>query len=83
MILQVWISYANFELSIQSENGENVKNARKVYSDGNKSLKNNNVKEERLMLLESWQEMEVWNSNISQRYIETKILSSQSMISDR
>ncbi|XP_022335199.2 crooked neck-like protein 1 [Crassostrea virginica] len=56
--VKVWISYANFELSIQSENGENVKNARKVYSDGNKSLKNNNVKEERLMLLESWQEME-------------------------
>lgn len=34
-------------------------NTRKVYSEGNKSLKNINEKEERLMLLESWQEMEV------------------------
>lgn len=56
--VKVWISYANFELSIQSENGENVTNARKVYSEGNRSLKNINEKEERLMLLESWQEME-------------------------
>lgn len=56
--VKVWISFANFELSIQSENGENVINARKVYSEGNKSLKNINEKEERLMLLESWQEME-------------------------
>lgn len=56
--VKVWISFANFELSIQSENGENVINTRKVYSEGNKSLKNINEKEERLMLLESWQEME-------------------------
>lgn len=56
--VKVWISFANFELSIQSENGENVINSRKVYSEGNKSLKNINEKEERLMLLESWQEME-------------------------
>lgn len=56
--VKVWISFANFELSIQSENGENAINARKVYSEGNKSLKNINEKEERLMLLESWQEME-------------------------
>lgn len=55
----MWISFANFELSIQTENGENVINTRKVYSEGNKSLKNINEKEERLMLLESWQEMEV------------------------
>lgn len=56
--VKVWISFANFELSIQSENGDNVINTRKVYSEGNKSLKNINEKEERLMLLESWQEME-------------------------
>ncbi|XP_061172995.1 crooked neck-like protein 1 [Saccostrea echinata] len=56
--VKVWISFANFELSIQSEEGSNVKNSRKVYSEGNKSMKNNNEKEERLMLLESWQEME-------------------------
>lgn len=56
--VKVWISFANFELSIQTENGENVINTRKVYSEGNKSLKNINEKEERLMLLESWQEME-------------------------
>ncbi|XP_062621524.1 crooked neck-like protein 1 [Saccostrea cucullata] len=56
--VKVWISFAHFELSVQSEDGSNVKNARKVYSEGNKSMKNNNEKEERLMLLESWQEME-------------------------
>jgi hypothetical protein len=33
--------------------------ARKVYGEGNKSMKNNNKKEERLMLLESWRDMEV------------------------
>ncbi|KAK3093532.1 hypothetical protein FSP39_016867 [Pinctada imbricata] len=54
--VKVWISFAHFEKSIETE--DRLENTRKVYSDANKALKKAGEKEERLMLLESWQEFE-------------------------
>ena len=54
---QVWISYAQFELSV--DGSDNVKRATDVYQQANKTFKQANEKEERLMLLDSWKEFEV------------------------
>ena len=55
---QVWISYAQFELSV--DGSDNVKRATDVYQQANKTFKQANEKEERLMLLDSWKEFEVY-----------------------
>ena len=68
----MWISYAQFELSVGTNEGaeteegassqrppSNISKARAVYADANKRLKDCQDKEERLMLLESWKEFEV------------------------
>lgn len=57
ILLQVWISYAQFELSLDTENCK--EKARSVYKEGCNSLKETNEKEERLMLLENWKDYEV------------------------
>ncbi|KAL6486665.1 hypothetical protein MHYP_G00060570 [Metynnis hypsauchen] len=54
--VKVWISYAQFELSVDSE--DRLQRCRQVYEEANKSLRNCEEKEERLMLLESWREFE-------------------------
>lgn len=54
--LQVWISYAKFELSIDSP--ERLQKCRQIYEEANKSMRSCEEKEERLMLLESWRDFE-------------------------
>lgn len=54
--LQVWISYAKFELSV--DDGERLQKSRQIYEEANKSMRSCEEKEERLMLLESWRDFE-------------------------
>lgn len=53
---QVWISYAKFELSIDSP--DRLQKCRQIFEEANKSMRNCEEKEERLMLLESWRDFE-------------------------
>lgn len=54
--IKVWLSYAKFESSLETEEG--VENCRKVYERSNNALKNGSDNEERSMLLEAWREFE-------------------------
>ncbi|XP_051954682.1 crooked neck-like protein 1 [Xyrauchen texanus] len=54
--VKVWISYSQFELSIDSE--DRLQRCRQIYEEANKSLQGCEEKEERLMLLESWRTYE-------------------------
>eukprot|EP00057_Strongylocentrotus_purpuratus_P011966 XP_011666440.1 PREDICTED: crooked neck-like protein 1 isoform X3 [Strongylocentrotus purpuratus] len=54
--VKVWISFAKCELSVGSD--DCVLRSRQVYDEANKALKHVEEKEERLMLLEAWQEFE-------------------------
>lgn len=54
--VKVWLSYAQFELSVNDENS--VQQTRSVYRQANSALKDCDEKEERLMLLEAWKEFE-------------------------
>ncbi|XP_066532408.1 crooked neck-like protein 1 [Hoplias malabaricus] len=54
--VKVWISYAQFELSVDGD--DRLQGCRQVYEEANKSLRNCEEKEERLMLLESWKNFE-------------------------
>lgn len=54
--VQVWISYAQFEMSI--EGAERLQRCRQVYEEANRSLRMCEEKEERLMLLEAWKNFE-------------------------
>uniref|UniRef100_A0A8P4K4D7 Crooked neck pre-mRNA splicing factor 1 n=1 Tax=Dicentrarchus labrax TaxID=13489 RepID=A0A8P4K4D7_DICLA len=53
---EVWISYAKFELSIDSS--DRLQRCRQIFEEANKSMRNCEEKEERLMLLESWSDFE-------------------------
>uniref|UniRef100_A0A9J7Z3J8 Crooked neck pre-mRNA splicing factor 1 n=1 Tax=Cyprinus carpio carpio TaxID=630221 RepID=A0A9J7Z3J8_CYPCA len=53
---EVWISYGQFELSIDSD--DRIQRCRQIYEEANKSMQGCEEKEERLMLLESWREFE-------------------------
>lgn len=57
--VKVWISYANFEASIDDENENSIENARKIFKQGYDTLKKSGMKEERVILLESWKEFEI------------------------
>ncbi|XP_003971475.2 crooked neck-like protein 1 [Takifugu rubripes] len=54
--VKVWISSAKFELSV--EDPERLQRCRQVFEEANKSLRNCEQKEERLLLLESWRDFE-------------------------
>lgn len=54
---QVWISFAQFEKS--TGDPEAIKKARGIYQEAVSDLKKSDEKEERLMILESWQAFEV------------------------
>ena len=54
---QVWVSYAHFERGTEEDDA--MVKARGVYRRANNMLKSSEEKEERLMLLESWQQFEV------------------------
>jgi len=54
--VKVWLSFAQFELQVDHE--DRLEEARHVYEDANKKLRQNGEKEERLMLLEAWKQFE-------------------------
>ncbi|KAG8011516.1 Crooked neck-like protein 1 [Nibea albiflora] len=54
--VKVWISYAKFELSIDGP--DRLQRCRQIFEEANKSMRNCEEKEERLMLLESWRDFE-------------------------
>ncbi|CAG8465506.1 17067_t:CDS:10 [Acaulospora morrowiae] len=57
--VKVWISYAQFELNADVENREAaVERSRKVFETAYKSMKEKGLKEERVLLLESWKDFE-------------------------
>ncbi|XP_006812602.1 crooked neck-like protein 1 [Saccoglossus kowalevskii] len=55
--VKVWISYAQFEASIGDDHC--IAASRSIYEQANKALRNDEEKENRLMLLESWKEFEI------------------------
>merc|ERR1719367_2768751 len=67
--VKVWMSYAQFELQIPHD--DNIIQARHIYEEANKSLRNapnaneQSGKEPRLLLLESWVEFEKENGDES------------------
>ncbi|CAL8312275.1 unnamed protein product [Lota lota] len=54
--VKVWISFAKFELSV--EEPQRLQRSRQIYEEANKSMRSCEEKEERLMLLEAWRELE-------------------------
>ncbi|KAG0173658.1 NineTeen Complex (NTC) component [Apophysomyces sp. BC1015] len=58
--VKVYISFAQFELSIPQEEGdeEGVRRARKIFNDAYESMKRKELKEERVLLLEAWKDFE-------------------------
>merc|ERR1719430_3124968 len=54
--VKVWLSYAQFELQVDHE--DRLQQARHVYEQANKALRQAREKEERLMLLEAWRDSE-------------------------
>lgn len=59
--VKVWISFGQFEKTTGEDNC--IGKARTVYKEANNAMKNSGEKEERLMLLESWQEFETDNGD--------------------
>ena len=55
-LAQVWISYAKFELSIDGP--DRLQRCRQIFEEANKGMRSCEEKEERLMLLESWKDLE-------------------------
>ncbi|CAG8738257.1 8215_t:CDS:10, partial [Dentiscutata erythropus] len=57
--VKVWISFAQFELNADEGDREAaVERARKVFEQAYESMKEKELKEERVLLLESWKEFE-------------------------
>jgi len=54
--VKVWLSFAQFELQVEHE--DRLEQARHVYEQANKALRQAKEKEERLMLLEAWRDFE-------------------------
>merc|ERR1711915_889646 len=54
--VKVWLSLAQFER--QNDHEDRIVQARHVYEEANKSLRQTREKEERLMLLEAWSDFE-------------------------
>merc|ERR1719244_1872804 len=54
--VKVWLSFAQFELQVDHE--DRLEQARHVYEQANKQLRQAREKEERLMLLEAWRDFE-------------------------
>lgn len=70
--MQVWISYAKFELSI--EGPDRLQKCRQIYEEANKGMRSCEEKEERLMLLESWRDFEIEFGSDSTRERVRKLL---------
>merc|ERR1711915_310770 len=54
--VKVWLSFAQFELQVDHD--DKLIQARQVYEEANKVLRQAREKEERLMLLEAWRDFE-------------------------
>lgn len=67
--VKVWISYAEFETTTGEETS--IEQARNIFRKGDKALRREEVKEERMMLLEAWKIFEYKNGDTnSQASIE-------------
>lgn len=75
LISQVWMSYVQFEMSHSDEEGiEPISLARRIYERGNAALRESGEKEERVLLLEAWREMEKQHGDDdSLRKVEAKL----------
>ncbi|KAI8143547.1 hypothetical protein BJV82DRAFT_713228 [Fennellomyces sp. T-0311] len=74
--VKVFISFAQFELSIPYEEGskEGVGRARKIFVDAYDSLKKKDLKDERVLLLEAWKDFEDNNgSDEEQKVVQDKM----------
>lgn len=73
--VKVWISYAQFEASLVVDESNDAKTARdlkltrEIFTRGYAFLKQQGLKEERLLLLESWREAEVQASSSKENLI--------------
>uniref|UniRef100_H2MS39 Crooked neck pre-mRNA splicing factor 1 n=1 Tax=Oryzias latipes TaxID=8090 RepID=H2MS39_ORYLA len=70
--VKVWISYAKFELSVDGP--DRLAKCRQIFEEANKSMRNCEEKEERLMLLESWRDYEKEFGSDSSRERVSKLL---------
>uniref|UniRef100_A0A8C7Z5T2 Crooked neck-like protein 1 n=1 Tax=Oryzias sinensis TaxID=183150 RepID=A0A8C7Z5T2_9TELE len=70
--VKVWISYAKFELSVDGP--DRLAKCRQIFEEANKSMRNCEEKEERLMLLESWRDFEKEFGSDSSRERVSKLL---------
>ncbi|KAG5276590.1 hypothetical protein AALO_G00107420 [Alosa alosa] len=70
--VKVWVSYAQFELSIDSV--DRLQKCRQIYEEANKGLRSCEEKEERLMLLESWRDFEQEFGSLTTRERVRKLL---------
>ena len=61
IVEQVWISFAKFELGCGSDDA--LEKSRNIYKEANEMLKQNDEKEQRLLILEAWLNFEVRNWN--------------------
>jgi crooked neck len=72
--VKVWMSFAQFELSTE-ENEDRLAQARSVYEEGNRSLRESgHDKEHRLMLLEAWRDFEGESGGEGERRAVAKLL---------
>ncbi|OAD80407.1 hypothetical protein PHYBLDRAFT_61456 [Phycomyces blakesleeanus NRRL 1555(-)] len=74
--VKVYISFAQFELSIPYEEGsdEGVKRTRKIFTDAYDSMKQKELKEERVLLLEAWNDFEDnYGSNETRDVVKKKM----------
>lgn len=72
--VKVWLSYAKFELNIESSEDMNVRLARRVYERANDSLKTCAEKEARVLLLENWKQFEeIQGDDGSQEKVASKM----------
>ncbi|XP_063427731.1 crooked neck-like protein 1 [Mytilus trossulus] len=70
--VKVWISFGQFEKTTGEDNC--IDKARTVYKEANNAMKSAGEKEERLMLLESWQEFEADNGDEETRKHVDKLM---------
>ncbi|QSL64131.1 hypothetical protein MERGE_000286 [Pneumocystis wakefieldiae] len=65
--VKVWISFAHFEFSVPDDSNNDSEyskeRARNVFQRAYKSLKEQNLKEERVILLEAWKQFEISNGD--------------------
>ncbi|KTW30696.1 hypothetical protein T552_00408 [Pneumocystis carinii B80] len=65
--VKVWISFAHFEFSVpdnsDDDSGYSKERARNVFQRAYKNLKEHNLKEERVILLEAWKQFEISNGD--------------------